>query len=138
VVHKTVDIPVVIVIPRPPAEALAAGKWQVSVISWSPAELLMFIWVLNPLKTQRSYKTRKSAAAAAVVSAVVAGRNGLEPIPFQTMSAQERELDTVPELHCGASCCCFDGDPDPAGQAALTSLPVSGGGAVRGQTSGGR
>jgi hypothetical protein len=89
------------------------------------------------LRTQRSHRTRKSAVAAAVLSAVAAGGDGLEPVLFRTTSAQEGDMHTVPELYCGASCRHCDGDPDPAGQAAPTSLPVSGGAEPRGARLGG-
>ncbi len=74
-----------------------------------------------------------------MVTAVAAGSDGLGDVPFRTTSGQEGELDTVTGLHCGASCCRCGGYPDTAGQAAPSTLPVSGGGrAVRGQTRGGR
>jgi hypothetical protein len=77
---------------------MAAGKWQVRVISWSPAELLMFIQAFSPLETERSYRTPKSAVADVVVFAVAAGGNELEHNPFQTTSAQESELDMIAVL----------------------------------------
>ncbi len=94
------------------------------------------------MNKQLLYRARKSAVVDAVEAAVAAGTvgdNGFTTFPFRTTSSQEGELDAVVELHCGASCCPCDGDPDTAGQAAPTTLPVSGGGgATRGQTGGGR
>jgi hypothetical protein len=84
----------------------------------------MFIWALNLFGTQRSYRVRKSAVAAAVVTAVAAGIDGLEVVLFQT-SGQEGELDMVTGLYYGASCCRCSGGPDTAGQAAPTTFPVS-------------
>ncbi len=75
------------------AGAMAAGRWQVGVISWSPAKLLMFIRAFNLFETQWLYRSRKSAVADAVVSAVAAGGNELEPVLFRTTSAQEGVLD---------------------------------------------
>ncbi len=54
-------------------EAMAVGRWHVSVISWRPAVLLMFIRALSLLDTQRLYRARKSAVVDAVVAAVAAG-----------------------------------------------------------------
>jgi hypothetical protein len=67
------------------------------VISWSPTELLMFIQALSLLDTQRSYRARKSAVSDAVVTAVVAGSNGLKVVLLKKISAQEGELDMVAE-----------------------------------------
>jgi hypothetical protein len=65
------------------------------------------------------------------MAAVAAGGGGLGGFPFRTTSAQEGELDT------GKSCGRLAGDP--ASRPAPTTLPVNGGGgAVRGQTRGGR
>jgi hypothetical protein len=61
---------------------MVAGIWQVSEISWCPAELLMFKQALNPFDTQHSYRARNSAVAAAVVTAVAAGGGGLDDVPF--------------------------------------------------------
>jgi hypothetical protein len=61
---------------------MAAGIWQVSEISWCPAELLMFKRALNPFDPQLSYRARNSAVAAAVVTAVAAGGGGLAGVPF--------------------------------------------------------
>jgi hypothetical protein len=98
------------------------------VIPWSPAKLLMIIWAFNPFETQWSYRTRKSAGvhtvADAVVYAVAAGGDELEPVPFWTTSAQEGELDMVAVLCC-CGCCCRC-DANPASQADPPSLPVSG------------
>jgi hypothetical protein len=87
--------------------ATVADSWQVSVISWRPALLLMLILALSPLDTQRLYRARKSAVVAAVEAAVPAGAlgsTGLAAVLFRTMSAQEGELGAVAELYCGASC----------------------------------
>ncbi len=65
----------------------------------------MVIRVLYPFDTQCSYRARKSAVAAAVVTAVAADGDGLEAVPFRTTSAQEGELDMVTGLYCGRSCC---------------------------------
>ncbi len=91
----------------PRVVATAAGSWQVSVISWRPALLLMLILALSLLDTQRLYRARKSAVVDAVEAAVPAGAvggNGLAAVPFRTTSAQEGELGSVAELYCGASC----------------------------------
>jgi hypothetical protein len=64
---------------------MAAGRWQVSVISWRPAVLLMFIRALSPLDTQRLYRARKSAVVDAVITAVEAGSvggDGFAAVPF--------------------------------------------------------
>jgi hypothetical protein len=99
----------------------------------------MFIRALNPFDMQRSYRARKSAVDAAVVTAVAAGSDGLEDVPFRTTSSQEGKLDMVTGLYCSASCCRCGGYPDTAGQAAPSTLPVrGGGGAARCQTRGGR
>ncbi len=111
----------------------AAGRWQVSVISWRPALLLMLILALSPLDTQQLYRARKSAVVDGVeVPAGAVGGNGLASVPFWTTSAQEGELGAVAELYCGASCWRSDGGPSTASQAAPTTLPVSGGAEPRG------
>jgi hypothetical protein len=103
--------------------AVAAGTWQVMVISCIPAVLLMFKRALRPFNTHRSYRAKISA-----VAAVVAGGGGLEDVPFRTMSAQEGESETG--VHCGTSCCRLYGDP--AGALSPTTLPVSRGSEPRG------
>jgi hypothetical protein len=60
---------------------MAVGIWQVSDISWCPAELLMLMRALNPFDTQRSYRARKPAVAVAVLTAVAAGSGGLDGVP---------------------------------------------------------
>jgi hypothetical protein len=62
---------------------MAAGIWQVSVISWSPAALLMCLWALSPLDTQRLYRARKSAVAAAVVMLLQLAVMGSRPSHFE-------------------------------------------------------
>jgi hypothetical protein len=100
-------------------------------ISCSPAVLLIFKRALRPFDTHRSYRAKKSAVAAAEVTAVVAGGGGLDDVPFRTTSAQEGESETG--VHCNMSCCRLS--EDPAGAPAPTTLPVRGGvGAARGQT----
>ncbi len=76
---------------------------------------------MNPFDTQRSYRARKSAVGVAVITAVAAGGSGLDGVPFRTTSAQEGELETG--MYCVTSCCRIGGDP--AGKAALTTLPAS-------------
>jgi hypothetical protein len=44
--------------------------------SCTPAELLMFIQVFNPVEMQRSYRARKSAVFEAEAIAVIAGSDG--------------------------------------------------------------
>jgi hypothetical protein len=61
---------------------MAAGIWHISEISWCPSELLMFIRALNPFDRQRSYRARNSAVADAVETAVAAGGDGLDDVPF--------------------------------------------------------
>jgi hypothetical protein len=84
----------------------------------------MFIQALRPFVTHCSYRARKSAVAAAEVTAVVAGGGGLDDVPFRTTSAQEGKSETG--VHCGTSCCRLC--EDPAGTPAPTTLPVNGGG----------
>jgi hypothetical protein len=88
----------------------------------------MFKRALRPFDTHRSYRAKKSAVAAVVLAAVVAGGRGLEDVPFRTTSAQEGESETG--VHCGTSWCCLYGDP--VGTPAPTTLPVSGGSEPRG------
>jgi hypothetical protein len=107
---------------------VAAGTWQVNDISWCPVLLLMFIQALSPFDTQRSYRARKSAVAAVVVAAVVAGDDGLNDVPLLTTSAQEGDMETG--RHCSTSCSRLDGDP--ASRPAPTTLPLSGGVEPRG------
>jgi hypothetical protein len=83
----------------------------------------MFIRALRPFVIHRSCRARKSAVAAAEVTAVIAGGGGLDDVPFRMRSAQEGESETG--VHYGMSCCCFC--EDPASTPALTTLPVSGG-----------
>ncbi len=108
--------------------AVAAGTWQVMVISCNPVVLLMFKRALRPFDTHRSYRAKKSAVAAVEVTAVVAGGGGLDDVPFRTTSAQEGELETG--VHCSTSCCRLC--EDPAGALAPTTLPVSGRSELRG------
>jgi hypothetical protein len=68
---------------------MAAGTWQFIEISCRPAVLLMFKRAFRPFVTHRSYRVRKSALAAAEVTAIIAGGGGLDDVPFRTMSAQE-------------------------------------------------
>jgi hypothetical protein len=88
---------------------MAVGIWQVSEISWRPAELLMLMRALNPFDMQRSYRARKSDVAVAVLTAVAAGGGGLDGVPFRTTSAQEGELETG--TYCVTSCCRIGVDP---------------------------
>jgi hypothetical protein len=88
----------------------------------------MLMRAFNPFDTQRSYRVRKSAVAVAVLTAVAADGCGLDGVPFRTTSAQEGELETG--TYCVASCCRIGGDP--AGKAAPTTLPASGGAEPRG------
>ncbi len=60
-----------------------------------------------------------------MLTAVAAGSCGLEAVPLRTTSAQEGELETETGTYCVASCC--RGGGDPAGKAAPTTLPASGG-----------
>jgi hypothetical protein len=83
---------------------------------------------LNPFDKQRSYRPRNSAVAVAVITAVAAGGGGLDGVPFRKTSAQEGELETG--VYCVTSCCRIGGDP--AGKAAPTNLPASGGAELRG------
>jgi hypothetical protein len=59
-----------------------AGTWQVMEISCRPAVLLMFKRALRPFVTHRSYRARKSAVAAAEVTAVIDRGGGLDDVPF--------------------------------------------------------
>ncbi len=74
--------------------AVAAGTWQVMVISCIPSVLLMFKRAFKPFVTHRSYRAKKSAVAAVEITAVVAGGGGLSDVPFRTTSAQEGESET--------------------------------------------
>jgi hypothetical protein len=64
------------------------------MISCTPAELLMFMRVFNPLEMQWSYRARKSAVVEAEEIAVAAGGDGLRRDRglLRTTSAQEGEL----------------------------------------------
>jgi hypothetical protein len=69
--------------------------WHVRVISCTPAELLIFMRVFNPLEMQRSYKAKKSAVVDEEEVVVAAGGDGLRQGALWT-SAQEGELDPNP------------------------------------------
>ncbi len=62
------------------------------VISWTPAELHMFIRVFKPFAIQRLYRARKSAVVEAEALAVAAGGDVSRRELFRTTSAQEGEL----------------------------------------------
>jgi hypothetical protein len=64
----------------------------VRVISWTPAELHMFIRVFKPFAIQRLYRARKSAVVEAEALAVAAGGDVSRREPFRTTSAREGEL----------------------------------------------
>jgi hypothetical protein len=118
---------------------MGAGRQQVRVISWSPAKLRMFIRAFSLFNTQGSYRARKSAGMQRFVAfAVAAGGGGLEPVPFQTTSAQlgavlDADRLAEAEVWCCCGCCCRCGTV-PASLADWPSLPVGGGGGdTRGQ-----
>ncbi len=70
--------------------------WHVRVISCTPAELLIFMRVFNPLEMQRLYKAKKSAVVDEEEVVVAAGGDGLRRGALWTTSAQEGELDPNP------------------------------------------
>jgi hypothetical protein len=68
------------------------------MVSCTPAELLMFIRVFKQLEIQRSYRARKSSVVEAEALAVAAGGDVSRREPLRTTSAQEGELDPIPEV----------------------------------------